>query len=105
MKSIESRLTRAEKWVDARKPIPSFVVVGVVKEGVSLDDVSSFLELIDHEVTIAFDELFNDDGSIRECYQFKRFLSCNLSDIDRLLNAFEIEAQRAAKDDGKRMEW
>lgn len=89
---IESRIDRAEKWADAHKKKPAFCVVGVVKDGASLSDVSSFLELIDHEETIPFDELFNADGSIRECYQFKRFTSCNLSDVERLLNAFTIEA-------------
>ena len=90
---IESRLNRVEKWADAHRKVPAFCVVGVVKEGVSLSDVSSFLELIDHEETIPVDELFNADGSIKECYQFKRFTSCNLSDVERLLNAISIEAQ------------
>ena len=102
---IESRIDRAVKWADAHKPKPSFVVVGVVRDDVTLADVSSFLELIDHEETIPFDELLNVDGSFNERYQFKRFVSGNLSDVKRLLNAFDIEAQRAVAEKENRMEW
>lgn len=92
---LSSRLDRAEKWADAHRKKPAFCVVGVVRDDVSLSDVSSFLELVDHEEVIPFDELFNADGSIKECYQFKRFTSCNLSDVERLLHAFDIEARIA----------
>ena len=98
---IESRIDRAAKWADAHKPQPSFVVVGVVRDDVSLSDVSSFVELIDHEETIPFDDLLNEDGSFKACYQFKRFVSGNLREVERLLNAFDIEAHRAVNEKEK----
>jgi hypothetical protein len=99
--NIESRLARAEKWAEDRKPQPAFVVVDVFKPNAEIDGLC-FVDSIDHTETIPFSELLNADGSFKEEYHFRRFESCNLSDVDKLLQAWTIEAERyaAAKEKG-----
>lgn len=95
---IESRLARAERWADAHKPEPSFAVVYVLPD--SNDEGLSYAEIIASAEmkTLPFNDLLNEDGSFREGFYFKRFASCNLSDVKRLLNAWDIEAHRAANE-------
>lgn len=90
---IESRIDRAAKWADAHKPVPALVEVYVLSDDIA--EGLSYVEILEQAElkTIPFDEILNADGSFRKGFYFKRFASCNLSDVKRLLNAISIEAQ------------
>ena len=101
----ESRIDRAAKWADEHKPKPSFAEVYVLSD--DIDEGLTYGEtLARSEIkTIPFDEVLNADGSFREGFHFKRFVSCKMSDVKRLLDAYTIEAYSVVGEKDNRMEW